>query len=286
MNCVLRYPGAKWGGASWVIGFFPPHHSYLEPFFGSGGVFFNKSRSNIETINDLDGEVVNLFECIKSDPARLAREVCLTPYARAVYDSAYSKEIPTEPFERAVRLLVRCNMCHGFRTTGERVGWKSDVAGRERAYAAKYWAELPDVIAEAAERLRGVQIECSPAAGLISRFNNPGVLIYCDPPYVLSTRRGKQYRCEMTDDDHLQLLDVLKRHKGPVLISGYQSPMYNAELREWHRETVITTDQLSQPKKEILWMNFEPIRQVSIFENIRGCVPSPMERLETAREDL
>ena len=88
MNCVLKYPGAKWGVASWVISFFPPHHSYLEPFFGSGGVFFNKNRSNIETINDLDGEVINLFECIKSDPERLARDIYFTPYARASYDKA------------------------------------------------------------------------------------------------------------------------------------------------------------------------------------------------------
>ena len=55
----------------------------MEPFFGSGGVFFNKNRSNIETINDLDGEVINLFECIKSDPERLARDIYFTPYARA-----------------------------------------------------------------------------------------------------------------------------------------------------------------------------------------------------------
>lgn len=266
MKSVLKYPGAKWGIANWVIGFFPKHHSYLEPFFGSGGVFFNKDRSNIETINDIDGEVINLFECIREDPEKLAKRIYLTPYARAVYNRAFSERPPGDRYERAMRLMVRCNMGHGFRTTGGRVGWKNDVAGRERAYAAKMWTELPDILIEVAERLRGVQVECSPAAELIARFNAPNVLVYCDPPYVLSTRRGKQYRCEMTDDDHLQLLNVLKRHKGPALISGYQSPMYEAELRGWHRETVVTTDQLSQPKREILWMNFEPVGQITLFD--------------------
>lgn len=47
-------------------------------------MFFNKNRSNIETINDLDGEVINLFECIKSDPERLARDIYFTPYAREI----------------------------------------------------------------------------------------------------------------------------------------------------------------------------------------------------------
>lgn len=265
MKPVLKYPGAKWGIAPWVIGFFPRHHSYLEPFFGSGGVFFNKPRSNIETINDLDGEVINLFECIREDPEKLAHGLFFTPYSLEVYNRAHTKELPTNRFDRAVRLLVRCNMGHGFRTTGERVGWKRDVAGRERAYAAKAWTDLPDIIVEVAERLRGVQIECSPAIGLIERFNNSDVLVYCDPPYVLSTRRGKQYRCEMTDDDHLRLLDVLKHHQGPAMISGYHSPMYDAELSEWHRETISTTDQLSQVKQEFLWMNFEPMGQLKLF---------------------
>lgn len=268
MSTVLKYPGAKWGIANWIISFFPEHHSYLEPFFGSGGVLFNKKRSNIETINDLDGEVINLFECIKSDPERLAHDVFFTPYARMVYDEAFSKEALSDSFKRAVRLLTRCNMGHGFRTTGERVGWKNDVVGRERAYAAKAWANLPDVIIETADRLREVQIECAPAVEVIARFNSPDVLIYCDPPYILSTRRGKQYHCEMTDNDHLELLDVLKKHKGPVLVSGYQSQLYDSELAGWHRETIETTDQLSQKKKEALWMNFSPMGQMTIFERM------------------
>lgn len=264
MNSVLKYPGAKWRIASWIISYFPKHHSYLEPFFGSGGVFFKKEPSNIETINDLDGEVVNFFECIRCDPERLAHDVFCTPYSRQVYDMTYSAGSLEDPFDRATRFLVRCNMGYGFRT-GRRVGWKNDVRGRERAYAARAWAELPEVIISAAERLRGVQIECTPAVKLIEQFNAPDVLIYCDPPYLLSTRQGKQYRHEMSDEDHLELLDALKRHRGPVLISGYDSPLYASELRDWHRETTTTTDQLSRVRKETLWMNLEPMEQTCLF---------------------
>lgn len=265
INSVLKYPGAKWSLAEWIIGFFPNHHSYLEPFFGSGGVLFNKSRSNIETVNDLDGEVVNLFQCIRKDPERLAHDIFFTPYSLQIYDRTYDGQWPEEPFERAAMFLTKCNMGHGFRTTGNRVGWKRDVAGRERAYAARAWANLPEIIIEAGERLREVQIECSPAVDLIAGFNNRDVLIYCDPPYLLSTRRGKQYRHEMTEDDHLELLEVLKKHPGPVLISGYPSAMYDAELSGWRKEQTTATDQLSQIKKEVLWMNFEPMNQMKLF---------------------
>lgn len=82
MKAVVKYPGSKWRIAEWIISFFPEHHSYVEPFFGSGAVLFNKERSNIETVNDLDGNVVNLFECIREDPEKLARSIYLTPYSR------------------------------------------------------------------------------------------------------------------------------------------------------------------------------------------------------------
>ncbi len=65
MRAIMKYPGSKWSIAKWIISYFPKHHSYLEPFFGSGAVLMNKPRSNIETVNDLDGNVVNLFEWIK-----------------------------------------------------------------------------------------------------------------------------------------------------------------------------------------------------------------------------
>lgn len=61
MRPVLKYPGAKWNLSSWIISHMPPHESYLEPYFGSGAVFFNKEPARIETINDMDGEIVNFL---------------------------------------------------------------------------------------------------------------------------------------------------------------------------------------------------------------------------------
>lgn len=264
MNAIVKYPGSKWGLADWIISHFPEHHSYLEPFFGSGAVLFNKSRSHIETVNDLDGNVVNLFRWIREDPERLAHEIYYTPYARQVYEEAFTGE-PADSLQQAVNFCIRLNMGQGYRTNGERVGWKNDIQGRERAYAARDWCQLPERIMQAAGRLREVQIECRPAVELIRRFNSPKVLIYADPPYVLGTRHGKQYRCEMDDTGHEELLDVLLVHKGPVLISGYDSPLYNNKLKGWHREEAVSYSQVGSRKKEVLWMNFEPAGQMKMF---------------------
>ena len=234
MKAIMKYPGSKWSLADWIISFFPPHHSYLEPFFGSGAILFNKSRSHIETVNDMDNNVVNLFECIRENPNRLAQMVYMTPYARETYERAYRTN-PEDKFEAALNFYIRLNMGYGFRTNGEKVGWKNDVQGRERAYASQDWCNLPDKIMEIAERLRGVQIENRPAAELIPRFNYNNVLIYCDPPYMLKTRHGKQYKCEMDDSEHEALLDMLLKHKGYVIISGYDTELYNTMLTGWNK---------------------------------------------------
>lgn len=265
MRAVMKYPGSKWSLAKWIIDFFPEHHSYLEPFLGSGAVLFNKPRSNIETVNDLDNNVINLFEWIKKDPERLAREIYFTPYARQVYEDVFA-EVPKDSFEKAVNFYIRLNMGHGFRTNGEKVGWKNDVQGREKAYAAQDWVNLPEKIIHAAERLRGVQIENKPAVELIQRFNYSNVLIYADPPYVLGTRHGKQYRCEMSDSDHNDLLDVLLAHRGPVLLSGYDNDLYSDRLSGWYREERTSYSQVCSKKREVLWMNYEPKKQMELFD--------------------
>lgn len=257
MKAVVKYPGSKWSLAPWIISMFPKHRSYLEPFFGSGAVLFNKPRSGIETVNDLDNNVVNLFECIRENPERLAAMVYMTPYSREVYERAY-QETSGDKYEKAFNFFIKLNMGHGFRTNGEKVGWKNDVQGRERAYAAMGWCSLPERIMQTAERLRGVQIENMPAVELIKRFNYENVLIYCDPPYVLETRHGKQYRCEMQDKEHDELLKTLLEHKGAVIISGYDTELYQDMLRGWTRLEHEAQTQTGGKREEVIWLNYEP----------------------------
>ena len=94
MRRILKYPGSKWNIAGQLVKMIPPHHSYVEPFFGSGAVLFNKPPSDIETINDLDSNVTNLFLCIQEDAERLARLVMTTPYSREMYESAFEEDFP------------------------------------------------------------------------------------------------------------------------------------------------------------------------------------------------
>lgn len=261
LRTVLKYPGAKWSIADWIVSLMPPHRSYLEPFFGSGAVFFRKPPSRIETINDLDREIVNLFTCIRERPEELERAVALTPYSREEYERAWAvlragHVGKLDPVERARITLIRYWQTHGSCAI-YKSGWKNDVAGREYAYAAQYWSRLPAWVAGTVERLRGVQIECLPAVEVIRRFQNPDVLIYADPPYLLSTRKGPQYRVEMKDEDHVELLEALREHPGPVMLSGYESELYNDMLTGWDKLQRPTQCEKGGRRVETLWVNYQ-----------------------------
>lgn len=255
MKAILNYPGAKWGMAKKIVDMMPQHRSYLEPFFGSGAVLFNKEPSAIETVNDMDGDVVNFFRVLRERPAELARLIELTPYARDVFDDAH-KNRGGDPLERAYRFAVRSRMGHGYKTYSK-TGWKMDVYARERSYCVDCWNNMPEGIREAAQRLKNVQIENRPAIDLIRKFNRDNVLIYADPPYLLSKRGGKQYRHEMTEREHEELLKVLLNHKGFVILSGYESELYERVLQGWSRVTHKAYNQNSERREEVLWCNFD-----------------------------
>lgn len=136
MKSVIKYPGAKWRIADWIIDKMPNHYSYVEPYFGSGAVFFSKQPSRIETINDLDDDVVNVFRIIRDNPEPLMRALALTPYSRQEYELAFTTQEITD-VEKARRFLIKCWQGHGFRTNAYKAGWKNDVQGREAAYAMR-----------------------------------------------------------------------------------------------------------------------------------------------------
>ncbi len=112
MKPILKYPGAKWRIAKWILAHMPQHEGYVEPFFGSGAVFFNKRPSRIETINDIDGEVVNFFRVCRARPNELADTIALTPYAREEKDSSVNA-VCNDELESARLFAIRCWMTIG-----------------------------------------------------------------------------------------------------------------------------------------------------------------------------
>lgn len=269
MGPVLRYPGAKWKIADWIIQHFPPHQVYLEPFFGSGAVFFNKRPSRVETVNDIDGEIVNLFRVIREKPQELAFLIEMTPWARDEYYMSFERT--GDPLEDARRFLVRCWQSYGT-DLHRRPGWNNSKRASLRLSRNNDFLKLPQIILDIAKRLKSAQIENRDAIKLIREYNYSEVLIYADPPYIMQTRTaGKRYKNEMTTEEHEELLETLKNHKGPVVISGYSNELYDRVLRSWSIDTMETMAMSGKKRKECIWINpiaAEYNRQYSFLSGI------------------
>lgn len=260
---ALRYHGAKFRLAKWVMSFFPEHTCYVEPFGGAAGVLLQKPRSYAEVYNDLDRAVVNFFRVLR-DPitrARLIEAIVMTPYARDEFDLAW--EECDDLIEEARRLAIRAQM--GFGSAGATkgsTGFRIDTK-REYGTAQQLWTMYPAAIKAAGERLSSVLIENRDAVSIIQQHDSQSTLHFVDPPYLLSTRviqNGNKgcYKHEMTDEDHAALLESLQNVKGYVVLSGYPSELYQEYLGNWERyETTarISAGRGTSLRTECVWIN-------------------------------
>ncbi len=253
MKAILKYPGGKWRIADWIISHFSEHKVYCEPFFGSGAVFFNKEPSYIETVNDIDGDIVNLFRVARDFPEKLAQLIELTPFARDEFRYCY--EWSDDPIEQARRTIVRYHQSFGTSNSSKN-SWKNvQTYGGPRT--ATMWSYLPSTIAECCYRLKDAQIENIDAIELIKRYNDENTLIYCDPPYLRGLRKRNMYAHEVDDDYHIRLLNTVRESKSKIVISGYDSELYNCMLKGWNTDEIMTTAQMGLHRVEKLWANFE-----------------------------
>ncbi len=266
MKPILKYPGAKWRLAPWIISHFPEHHAYVEPFCGSAAVFFCKQPVKNEVLNDTFGSIVNLFRVLRDDPAELIRRVDLTPWSRAEYEESERQFVDTgDPIEDARRFLVRCWQAHGTRFARPS-GWRN-IGPSNEAKTTTLWRQLPERLSLIVDRLKDAEIECRPAIEVIARYNTSDCLIYADPPYVLDTRNGEYYAFEMSDSEHLALLDALDAHSGPVVLSGYAHSLYEKRLSHWYQVSLPAQAETGKRRTEVLWLNPKAVsaKQLPLF---------------------
>lgn len=261
MKSVLKYPGAKNRLSDWICEFIPSHEVYLEPYFGSGAVFFNKLPARIETLNDLDKNVVNYFRIIREKSKELADLLRMTPYCRDEYYRACEFDPEESDIERARKFAVRCWMGFGCSNL-YRNGFRSSQQARS-PHTTKEWASIPERLIEASVRLKNAQIENLPAVELIKRYDTSDVFMYVDPPYLHGIRKNYLYRCEMMNTEHEELLNILIKHPGKILLSGYENDMYNAMLPGWNKVQKKTQAEAGLLRTETLWMNYD-IGQVEL----------------------
>lgn len=252
---ALYYYGGKWLLAPWIIKHFPKHDNYLEPCMGACSVLLRKPRSRLETINDLDWEVVNFFKVLRERPRALIRYIQLTPWSRAEFElikSRVSEESRStmDSLELARRLYARLVMG---RAASHSTGWQ---------FVKNYHGCRTGRLAKArhlfavAKRLQGVQIENRDAIEVIKDFDRQNTLIYFDPPYIAETRSSpEQYAYEVTDEWHAEAAAVLRQCKGYVVVSGYNCQLYQQLYGDWPRYDTEAWTSGNSKRTESIWLS-------------------------------
>jgi DNA adenine methylase len=266
----LRPPFVYYGGKTRLAGkiaaLLPEHGHYVEPFAGSLAVLLAKPASRLETVNDLDGDLMLFWRVLRDRPAELARACALTPHSRTERELAGDRSADLPELERARRIWV-CLTQGRTGTLRSNTGWRfdsADVAHTSMPGRLSGYVERLDAVAD---RLMSVSLECRPALEVIAAYGGKRrTLLYVDPPY-LSSVRERNYRHEMGGQtQHRDLAVALHACTATVVISGYASDLYDRDLySDWHRhELPASTSQGGtwEHRTEVLWSN-RPLRQAA-----------------------
>lgn len=210
-----------------------PHTSYLEPFVGLGGIFLRRSRRpGQEIINDGSRDIANFFRILREHYAEFVRMLQFTVTTR----SDFQRLVELDPdhltdLQRAARFLYLQSLAFGGKVAGRNFGvsW-----GRPSSFSL---ARLEPMLAELHDRLDGVIVENLDFEAFIRRYNRPGALFYCDPPYFGSEGYyGEELFCRA---DFERLAAALRNLQGRFILSINDVPEIRA-LFAWAKIEPVT----------------------------------------------
>lgn len=210
-----------------------PHKAYIEPFVGMGGVFLRRSRRpNVEIINDLSGDVANLFRVVRRHYEPFVQELRWLIASRAEFDRQKAIDPNTlTDIERAVRFLYLQRLAFGGKIVGRHFG--VDRRSPSRFNLSKLRAELKLL----SRRLEPVQIEQLGYADVIRRYDHADALFYLDPPYDETTGYGTSFG----RDDYVAMAAQLATIAGSFIMSINDTPFIRETFAAYEIQEVETT---------------------------------------------
>jgi hypothetical protein len=226
----VAYPGGKAGDGVFqtLINLMPPHDVYVEPFLGGAAIMRAKRPASTNIGIDVARATLEAAIRDRSSPWMAM------PASRAKFGEPIS---PSPALAAAILSRDRQGA-----VSGPLAGF--DGPDRIATFGGGGSPLFQFLCGDAIEFLRSTPLP-------------PSALVYCDPPYLQSTRatRRARYDHEMTDAQHLELLTVLKRLRCRVMISGYSSTLYARELKAWNA-CAFQSPTRGCPAAEWVWYNF------------------------------
>lgn len=269
LKTLTPYYGGKFNKVGkFITEILPKHKHYCEPCGGMAGVLMQKKPSFCEVYNDIDHNIVNLFEVVRNPIQfkQLEELLHLTPFSREEWRrcrDTYRTE--SDPVELARKVYVM--LSQGFLGSLGNKSWSYGGTKYQSSVARTYYNGL-ESLPVIHDRIKHWIIECQDALVVMKKWDSKDTCFYLDTPYLKDTRvTFNDYSHEMTVEQHQNLLDFVTHCKGKVAMSGYLHELYvNAlesngftriDIPTYSRGAKSNGKGYDSKRIECLWINYQ-----------------------------
>ena len=276
-NVPFGWLGSKATMLDIILPNIPEHKHYVEPFCGTAIVYLYKQPARINTLNDIDTNIVNFFRVLqdRDKTKELLRRLRYTPWAKAEYKRAcllLSSNREIDEITRAWAFYVAQCMSMKFSyysdPNGSSFGYVLNIKRNYIVY--RDFISRVRRLAENALKLRQCQILNDDGVEVMKRFDHEEAFMFVDPPYLSTTVRSKSriYATEYNDELHHRLIDFVRNAKSKIMLASYPNEMYDRLLDcGWVRidkvRCISAGYYTSKRKKQLrriesLYLNYQP----------------------------
>ena len=237
---IVPWVGGKRRLIKHILPHIPPHQCYVEPFAGGAAVFFLKpERAKVEVLNDINGELINLYRIVQHHLPEFLRQFECLPASREQF-AAFQQMAPhtMTDIQRAVRFYYLQQHAFGGKVAGQSFGTATTTPAFDPLTATH-------ALQAARQRLSGIYIERESWRQCMQRYDRPHTFFYCDPPYW----RTEGYGVPFAWSEYEALRDVMKQAQGAVLISINDHPDIRALFAGQHIQTLDIAYSVSRHKR-------------------------------------
>ncbi|BBF84510.1 methyl-directed repair DNA adenine methylase [Aquitalea magnusonii] len=212
---IIPWIGGKRRLAKHILPLFPEHTCYVEPFCGAAALYFMKKPAKVEVLNDISGELVNLYRVVQHHLEEFVRQFKWTLISREMYKwLQITPEVILTDIQRAARFYYLQKMAFGGRVSSQVFGTATTSPPRMNLL------RIEEELSAAHLRLARTYVEHLDWKTCIQKYDRPHTLFYADPPYWQTEGYGVPFPFE----EYQALAEVMRSCKGKVILSINDHP--------------------------------------------------------------
>jgi len=226
-NPIVPWLGGKRRLADRIFPFFPAHTCYVEPFAGGAALFFAKAPSEVEVINDVNGDLVNLYRVVQHHLEEFVRQFKWALSSRQVFEwLKLTRPETLTDIQRAARFYYLQQSAFGARVEGQTYGTATT------APPGLNLLRIEEALSGAHLRLHNVYVENLRWQDCIAKYDRPHTLFFADPPYW----ETEGYGVEFAWSEYEQLAATLGKLQGKAILTLNDHPDIRQLFAGFHIE--------------------------------------------------